>query len=80
MMSDETRNLIELVAAGVAGAVGNVLREVYETGTDAEIEVARRCWYAALETAGVVPPLCTSAFCSASRGSHPRQPGCPGGG
>jgi hypothetical protein len=48
---------VELATAGVAGAVANVLREVYRTGTDAEIRVARRCWFAALEAAGLVPPL-----------------------
>lgn len=45
-----------MAAAGVAGAVCGVLRDLYETGTDTEVAVARRCWMAALEAAGLIPP------------------------
>jgi len=54
----------DLAAADVCGAVARVLREVYEAGTEAEVRVARRCWFAALEAAGLIPPLDRQHACT----------------
>jgi len=70
--------------AAVANAVCRVFREVIQTGTDEEVQVAHRCYRAALEAAELISPrdqLCKCPYVVrhylARPGGQAINPDCP---